>query len=66
MVVCRERKELSKNAVSAVENVNAARSLAVQESTQDLAHLWNALGSAQSIEREALEQLVLHRKQHGC
>jgi hypothetical protein len=66
MVVCRERKELSKNAISAVENVNAVRSLASQDATQDLERLLNALGSAQTVEREALEQLVLHRKQHGC
>ena len=58
MIVCRERKELSKQAVSAVENVNAVRTLASRESAQDLERLWTALGSAQSVEREALEQLL--------
>ncbi len=58
-MVCVERKELSKNAVSAVQNVNAARSLASQQEPEDLA-------SAQTVERQALEQLVMHRRQHGC
>jgi hypothetical protein len=69
MVACVERRELSKNAVSAVQNLNSVRqNLTSQGSTseRDLSRLSNALGSAQTAERAALEQLVLHRQQHGC
>ena len=68
MTVCIERKELARTAVSAVQNVNVVRGQVSQASPreQDLTYLSNALGSAKMVEREALEQLVMHRKQHGC